>query len=219
MVSTQERAKTLELIENVQIEVYDDSKISSNHGVDNDYKEREEELGLDDLIVKSKNDNMRKTEKAATGPAGGFDKEVQNTSNKDSRAKASTIIEPKKTNGDSTLKSYSLSKSKINEKELVDIRGPISSEMFFSIKTTPLLDDYDVKQMLGEGSFGQVKLMVHRKTKMERAVKIIKKHKVRPEEKEQMMMEVSILKTLDHPNIIKIFDMYEDQQFLYLVIE
>ena len=162
---------------------------------------------------------MRKTEKAATGPAGGFDKEAQNTSNKDSRAKASTIIEPKKTNGDSTLKSYSLSKSKINEKELVDIRGPISTEMFFSIKTTPLLDDYEVKKMLGEGSFGQVKLMVHRKTKMERAVKIIKKHKVRPEEKEQMMMEVSILKTLDHPNIIKIFDMYEDQQFLYLVIE
>ena len=101
----------------------------------------------------------------------------------------------------------------------MDIRGPISTEMFFSIKTTPLLDDYEVKQMLGEGSFGQVKLMVHRKTKMERAVKIIKKHKVRPEEKEQMMMEVSILKTLDHPNIIKIFDMYEDQHFLYLVIE
>ena len=53
-----------------------------------------------------------------------------------------------------TSKSYSLTKSIRNEKELVDIRGPISNEMFFSIKNTPVTDDYDVKQVLGEGSFG-----------------------------------------------------------------
>lgn len=116
-------------------------------------------------------------------------------------------------------KSYSLSKSMKNEKELVDLKGPISNEIFFSVKTTPVTEDYDIKHVLGEGSFGQVKLVVHKRNKIERAMKIIKKQGVSEEEKEQMFKEVSILKSLDHPNIIKIFDMYEDDMNIYLVIE
>lgn len=50
-------------------------------------------------------------------------------------------------------------------------------------------------------------------------MKVIKKQGVSEEEKEQMFKEVSILKQLDHPNIIKIFDMYEDEEYIYLVIE
>lgn len=114
---------------------------------------------------------------------------------------------------------YSLSKSMIGQKDFVDIKGPISSEIFFSIKKTDILEEYQVGKLLGEGSYGQVKLVLHRRTKVERAMKIIKKAGVSAEEREIMMREVSILKSLDHPNIIKIYDLFEDDSKLYLIIE
>lgn len=62
-------------------------------------------------------------------------------------------------------------------------------------------------------------MVIHKRNQIERAMKVIKKQGVSKEEKEQMFKEVSILKQLDHPNIIKIFDMYEDEECIYLVIE
>lgn len=118
-----------------------------------------------------------------------------------------------------TPKSYSVSRSFVGLKDFVDLKGPISSEIFFSIKKTDILAEYQVGKILGEGSYGQVKLVRHRRTNMERAMKIIKKAGVSEEEKETMMKEVSILKSLDHPNIIKIFDLYEDDTKLYLITE
>ena len=118
-----------------------------------------------------------------------------------------------------TSKSYSLSKSVINEREIIDIQGPITGEMFVSMKDTPILDDYQIGKILGEGSYGQVKLVRHIRTNEERAVKIIKKAGVSKSEKDTMMKEVSILMSLDHPNIIKIFDLYEDDNKIYIVTE
>lgn len=124
-----------------------------------------------------------------------------------------------KHNANGTNKSYSLSKSVINERELVDLKGPISSEIFFSTKTSSILEDYQIGRLLGEGSYGQVKLVRHIRTNTERAMKVIKKAGVPEEEKAVMMKEVSILKSLDHPNIIKIFDLYEDDSKLYIITE
>lgn len=118
-----------------------------------------------------------------------------------------------------TSKSFSLSKSIIGHKDFVDLKGPISSEIFISTKTTDILEDYQIGKLLGEGSYGQVKLVLHRRTGMERAMKVIVKSGVSAEEKELMMREVMILKSLDHPSIIKIFDLYEDEHKLYLITE
>ena len=63
------------------------------------------------------------------------------------------------------------------------------------------------------------KKVMHKRFKLERAMKIIKKSSVDQEEREEMLKEVSILKSIDHPNIIKIYDLYEDDSFLYFVIE
>lgn len=116
-------------------------------------------------------------------------------------------------------KSFSLSKSIIGHKDFIDLKGPISGEIFISIRRNDVLDDYQVGKLLGEGSYGQVKLVLQRRTNMERAMKVVVKAGVSAEEKEQMMKEVSILKSLDHPNIIKIFDIYEDDAKLYLITE
>jgi len=137
-----------------------------------------------------------------------------------SKPKAATVVDDTTKAGDGlTSKSYSLSKSFNKEKETVDIRGPISNEIFFSIKMTPILDDYDIKRELGEGSYGQVKLGTHKRTGIDRAIKMIKTNEIPEEERNAMLKEVSILKSLDHPNIIKMFDMYQDETYYYIVIE
>jgi len=38
-------------------------------------------------------------------------------------------------------------------------------------------------------------------------------------EPEKFMHEISLMKQLDHPNIIKLFETFEDKQFIYLVME
>jgi calcium-dependent protein kinase len=139
-----------------------------------------------------------------------------------SKPKAATVVDDTTKAGDNlTSKSYSLSKSfnKERERETVDIKGPISNEIFFSIKNTPILDDYEFKKELGEGSYGQVKLGLHKRTGLNRAIKIIKKNEIPEDERNAMLKEVSILKSLDHPNIIKMFDMYQDDIYYYIVIE
>lgn len=38
-------------------------------------------------------------------------------------------------------------------------------------------------------------------------------------EPEKFMHEINLMKQLDHPNIIKLFETFEDKQFIYLVME
>ena len=38
-------------------------------------------------------------------------------------------------------------------------------------------------------------------------------------EKESMEVEIQVLKQLDHPNIIKLYDIFEEEKYLCLVIE
>jgi len=101
----------------------------------------------------------------------------------------------------------------------LDLKGPFSAESFFAIKKTDINLDYTIGKKLGEGSYGEVKLVTHKKTLMKRAMKIIKKNSIPEKEKKSMLKEVSILKSLDHPNIIKIFDLYEDSKNYYLITE
>jgi hypothetical protein len=66
-----------------------------------------------------------------------------------SKPKAAAVVDDTTKAGDGlTSKSYSLSKSFNKEKEMVDIKGPISNEIFFSIKSTPISDDYEMKREL-----------------------------------------------------------------------
>ena len=62
---------------------------------------------------------------------------------------------------------------------------------------------YMLTRELGSGAFSVVKLGIHKTTKHHSAVKIVNKRKLTPEDNEALMMEIGILKSLDHPNIIK----------------
>ena len=85
-------------------------------------------------------------------------------------------------------------------------------------------DIYDKLKFLGEGSFGSV-YKVKRKNsgnrEIIRALKEISKDtmNLNEENSQEIRNEISVLKSLDHPNIMKIYEFYEDDEKMYLITE
>ena len=74
---------------------------------------------------------------------------------------------------------------------------------------------------LGSGAYGEVWLCNHLITNELRAVKILLKEGMPQEEidNRSVFIEVEILKSLDHPNILKVFEYFEDATRYYIVME
>ncbi|ETV86994.1 CAMK/CDPK protein kinase [Aphanomyces astaci] len=73
------------------------------------------------------------------------------------------------------------------------------------------------KKELGHGHYGTVRIGTHKVSGAKVAIKTIPKVKVsRPE---TLRREIEILRTVDHPNIIKLFEVFEDTRHLHLVTE
>ena len=82
-----------------------------------------------------------------------------------------------------------------------------------------LNDIYEIKGTLGKGKFGLVKLGIHKETKREVAVKIINKKLVTEVDVQQVKSEIDILKIAKHPNIIKLYDVFENEKYIYIIME
>lgn len=87
---------------------------------------------------------------------------------------------------------------------------------FINTKFKNLFEDYNVLERLGQGGFGSVYKIINKKNKNIRACKLIKKQ---TEDDLSFFNEFKILKTIDHPNIIKLYELYSDSKFYYLVEE
>ena len=86
-------------------------------------------------------------------------------------------------------------------------------------KSDPSLD-YKKKNFLGEGSFASVYLVQNRITESIRAMKVIKKSSTTSEEDEkEIINEINILKIMDHPNILKIFEFYSSKESYSIITE
>jgi calcium-dependent protein kinase len=85
---------------------------------------------------------------------------------------------------------------------------------------TELQRKYEINpEVLGSGNFGKVFLAhnnLHPDHKV--AIKTIPKHKL-GDAISLIREEIRILQLLDHPNIIKYFETYESQKYMYLVME
>lgn len=93
----------------------------------------------------------------------------------------------------------------------------VDKKKYVVCKQSTIESDYMIGEIVGSGAFATVRKVVHRKTKQARALKILKKKK--SDDKDKMYLEVDILKTLVHPNIISIFEFYEDSKNFYVVTE
>jgi calcium-dependent protein kinase len=72
---------------------------------------------------------------------------------------------------------------------------------------------------LGEGGQGEVRECKHRKSGEKRAVKMMVKDYMDDNDRDLLKSEISALKSLDHPNIIKIYECFEDNTNYYIVTE
>jgi len=82
-----------------------------------------------------------------------------------------------------------------------------------------LRDHYRIGKVLGTGAFGEVRMCVHRESGAQRAVKVLRKSHMDDDEKRMLFNEINILKEIDHPNIIKMYEFFEDEKRYYLVTE
>jgi calcium-dependent protein kinase len=72
---------------------------------------------------------------------------------------------------------------------------------------------------LGKGAFGEVRKAKHNKSGLIRAVKIINKGDLNYHELSVIKDEVAILKSLDHPNILRVLEYFEDSERIYIITE
>ncbi|XP_043461258.1 serine/threonine-protein kinase MARK2-like isoform X5 [Leptopilina heterotoma] len=83
----------------------------------------------------------------------------------------------------------------------------------------PQIGKYKLLKTIGKGNFAKVKLAKHVPTGKEVAIKIIDKTQLNPGSLQKLFREVRIMKMLDHPNIVKLFQVIETEKTLYLVME
>lgn len=79
--------------------------------------------------------------------------------------------------------------------------------------------DYLIKEKLGSGSFATVKKGIRKSDKEKFAIKEIKKGNLSDEELRVVEMEVTIMKSIDHPNCVKLYKMYDTPKKVYMVLE
>ncbi|XP_076097809.1 MAP/microtubule affinity-regulating kinase 3-like isoform X3 [Mytilus galloprovincialis] len=83
----------------------------------------------------------------------------------------------------------------------------------------PHIGKYRLIKTIGKGNFAKVKLAKHVPTGREVAIKIIDKTQLNPSSLQKLFREVRIMKMLDHPNIVKLFEVIQTEKTLYLVME
>lgn len=81
---------------------------------------------------------------------------------------------------------------------------------------------YDIRDEIGRGTCGRVHVALHRKTGEAWAVKMIETRKfgltpgLSPNE---LIQEADVLRTISHPNVVRLQDIFQSQNALYLVME
>ena len=96
----------------------------------------------------------------------------------------------------------------------------LTNELIVSQSKQDPNEDYKKLNFIGEGSFASVYRVQNRITESIRAMKIITKSSTCSEEDEQEIInEINILRTLDHPNVLKIFEFYSDKNSYSIVTE
>ena len=85
---------------------------------------------------------------------------------------------------------------------------------------TNYINDYIIKETIGTGTFSKVKLGINKYTKEKVAIKLLEKSKItEKEDLKRINREISIIKKLSHPNIIKINEIFENEKYYYIIMD
>ncbi|EDV25667.1 uncharacterized protein TRIADDRAFT_24066 [Trichoplax adhaerens] len=82
-----------------------------------------------------------------------------------------------------------------------------------------VIGNYRLERTIGKGNFAEVKLAIHIPTKSKVAIKIVDKTRLDEDNLNKVLREIHIIKMLDNPHIIQLFEVMKSSQFLYIVTE
>ena len=140
------------------------------------------------------------------------DNNNKNTDNK-SQPKISLISKKSTTEGDDVNLTY-VKSSTINS-QFFD--GKIDVKDYIQQLGKDSLDNYEKISLLGKGSYSSVYKVRNKNTNLFRAMKVIQKNFQK--DNDEILREINILKNMDHPNVMKIYEFLEDEKNYYLIQE
>ena len=140
------------------------------------------------------------------------DNNNKNTDNKN-QPKISLISKKSTTEGDDVNLTY-VKTSTINS-QFFD--GKIDVKDYIQQLGKDSLDNYEKISLLGKGSYSSVYKVRNKNTNLFRAMKVIQKNFQK--DNDEILREINILKNMDHPNVMKIYEFLEDEKNYYLIQE
>ena len=82
-----------------------------------------------------------------------------------------------------------------------------------------LYSNYDLCNYIGKGGFGRVYKVRHKLSNQYRAMKVIQCKNSSKSLLSTIQKEINILKSLDHPNIIKVYEFFKTEKYIYIINE
>uniref|UniRef100_A0A673G078 Serine/threonine-protein kinase BRSK2-like n=1 Tax=Sinocyclocheilus rhinocerous TaxID=307959 RepID=A0A673G078_9TELE len=95
----------------------------------------------------------------------------------------------------------------------------MSSKELSGSQAAQYVGPYRLEKTLGKGQTGLVKLGIHCITGQKVAIKIVNREKLSESVLMKVEREIAILKLIEHPHVLKLYDVYENNKYLYLVLE
>ena len=92
-----------------------------------------------------------------------------------------------------------------------------NKESFITKNKGSLTDHYTIIKELGQGSYGKVFQVKHKDSNTIRACKQLAVKQI--DNMDKFETEIDIMSKMDHPNIIKLYEVFKDKRFIYLVME
>ena len=80
-------------------------------------------------------------------------------------------------------------------------------------------DLFEFKEKIGQGNFGLVRKCIEKNTGKEYAVKIMDKNKIKKKDLQFIIQERNYMILIKHPNIVSLVQDFEDENFIYFVME
>ena len=97
---------------------------------------------------------------------------------------------------------------------------PIPESALKCLEPEPKISDFQIIKELGAGSFGHVYLVSHKTTKVQYAIKAIdKRDKSNQSEKPYFRREIEVMYKIHHPNVVKLYGHFEDNNYCYFIME
>ena len=93
----------------------------------------------------------------------------------------------------------------------------IEAKDFVRLNAGRIKDYYRIGKTISKVDFGEIRMCVHRESAATRSVKVLIKKKLEDDERRMLFNEVNIMKELNHSNVCRIYDFFEDEKRYYII--